>query len=136
MLFRSDIQDVLGLANIQTPKSITLFVPEQWKFEFFQQFKDLFANTKNPGDIIKALMQTELRKHGDTIVKLIPKFCKEPGIIPDFLLGQKKEATLLEEAAQNLQKRFNCTVKVVKEQDSTEQKAKNSWPGKPAILVN
>ena len=94
-----------------------------------------FEKTRNPGDIIKHLMQTELRKHGDTIAKLVPKLVAEPARIPPVILGQKKEFAAFLAVKDQLAKTYSCSVEIVKEQDSQEPKAKNAMPGKPALVV-
>jgi len=131
----SDIADVLVLIG-KKPVEITLFVAEQWKYDFFSEFKKQFETVKNPGELVKVIMQTDLRKHGEFIVKMIAKLVKEPGIVPTFIAGQKAEIKIIKAAKGLLTKKYSCVVTVVKAQKSTEPKARNALPGKVAILIS
>lgn len=132
---KADINGVLKLTKILKPMAIKLFIAEQWKSDFYKEFKAQFEKTKNPGDIIKLLMQTELREHGDVISKMVPKLINEPARIPPIILGQKKELAAFQSFKDQLAKDYGCSVEIVKEQDSREPKAKNALPGRPAIVV-
>ncbi len=132
---KQDINGVLKLTNILKPMAIKLFIADNWKHAYFKEVKNQFEKTKNPGEIIKRLMQSELRKHGETISKLTPKLMAEPGRIPPIILGQKKELEAFQSFKEQLAKDYSCSVEIVKEQDSKEQKARNALPGKPAIVV-
>ncbi|MBS3124724.1 leucine--tRNA ligase [Candidatus Woesearchaeota archaeon] len=134
-LFVKDVQDVMTLAKVQKLSEISLFVAQKWKHRLYAQVKKLLDSTRNPGEILKALMQTPLRKQGETVTKIVPKLVQDESRIPEFVLGQRKELQIFEQAKQRLEKLFGCTVRIIKEQDSNEPKAKQAMPGKPAILV-
>lgn len=130
-----DVTDVLKLAKLEQANEITLIVAEDWKYELCTHVKKELGKTRNAGDILKSLMQTELKKHGQAITKLVPKFVNDPSKLPLHVLNQQKETDALERAKDYLAKRYNCTISVVKEHDSAETKAKQAMPGKPAIIV-
>jgi hypothetical protein len=69
------------------------------------------------------------------ISKMTPKLIAEPARIPPVILGQKKELAAFQALKDQLAKNYGCSIEIVKEQDSKEQKAKNALPGKPAIVV-
>ena len=130
-----DINDVLKLTKILKPMAIKLFIADNWKHEYYKEFRRLFEKTKNPGEIIKSLISGELRKHGDAISKMTPRLAADPGRVPSHILGQKKELAAFNEMKEQLAKEFSCSVEIVREQDSQEPKAKNALPGKPAIVI-
>ncbi len=130
----SDIRNIVTLKKI-TPKKLTLFSAEQWKFDLFADVKKHFEKTKNVKEIMDALMKGEYRKHAEFVAKTVPKLVTEPGRIPTFILGQKKEATLLTDLKDRLSKEFSCPIEIVLEQNSAEPKAKFALPGKPAMLI-
>ncbi len=132
---KADINDVLKLTKILKPMAIKLFIADQWKHAFFKEVKTQFEKTRNPGDIIKHLMQTDLRKHGDAISKLVPKLIAEPSKVPPVILGQKKELAAFQAMKDELAKTYSCSVEIVREQDSQEPKARNALPGKPALVI-
>ena len=84
---------------------------------------------------MKEIIQGDLKKHGEEITKLIPKFIKDTTKIPAVLLDQKTELQTLEEAKDFLAKEYKSTIKIITAESSTEQKAKLSMPAKPSIIV-
>ncbi len=128
-----DIRDVLKLAKIENPKKIMLFVSEPWKYELFKIVKEKIASTRNIGEILKAVMSTDLKRYGQEITKSLPRIIDK---IPERIVGQEDEHKALKSAVENIKSTFGCEVEVIKAQDSKEAKAKNAMPGKPAILVS
>ncbi len=133
-LLTSDIRGVLTMKKM-TPKKITLFSAEQWKFDLYSSVKKHFEKTKNFKEIMDSLMKGDFRKHAEFVAKTVPKLVAEPGRIPTFILGQKKEAELLKQFSAQLSKEFNCPIELLLEQNSAEPKAKFATPGKPAMLI-
>lgn len=132
---RTDISAVLNLAKIDKPKEIKLFVSATWKYDFYKMLVQELEKTKNPGEIIKSLMQTNLRKYGTEITKLVPVFIKDQSRLPINLKTQKEELEFLKSILHLLITEFKCEISVLIAEESNEQKAKNASPGKPAILI-
>ncbi|MBI1969144.1 leucine--tRNA ligase [Candidatus Woesearchaeota archaeon] len=130
-----DVREVLALTKMQKPKNITLFIAEQWKFAFLQELRKAMKETRNPGEIIKSMMQTPLKQHGQDIAKLVPRLLKDETKIPAVVLEQKLEMQAVEENKKRLIEEFACTITVFAAEQSSEAKAKQALPGKPAILV-
>ena len=131
----ADVKGVLEMIGVEKPASITLFVPAQWKYAFIEALLDLFETKTNPGEIIGALMQTELKQYGQQISKLVPKYFKDRSKLPHYLLAFEHESQALMGVAKELARTLNCPVHVELEEHQHHPKAKNSMPGKPAILV-
>ncbi|MBU0460993.1 MAG: leucine--tRNA ligase [Nanoarchaeota archaeon] len=134
-LLRKDISTVMKLAKIEKPKKITLFVSAAWKYDFFKMLKKELDATSNPGDVIKKLMATELKKYGQEITKLVPALVRDRSKLPEIVLDQKKEYSQLSSLNKVLKQEFGCEVVFVKAEDSQEAKAKQAMPGKPAIVL-
>jgi leucyl-tRNA synthetase len=131
---RKDILSVLELAKIDVPKKVRLFVSVKWKYELFNLIKKELEKTRNPGDIIKAVMQTDLRKYGKVVSKLIPALVKHSSRIPETIISQQKEVDALNESLEVFKSEFN-DVEIILADDSSEAKSKQASPGKVAILV-
>ncbi|MBT3814806.1 leucine--tRNA ligase [Candidatus Woesearchaeota archaeon] len=129
----SDIREVMKLAKIDQPKAIKLFVAADWKYGFVEKFKELIKETRNPGEILKTLMQSELKQHGKDISKLVPALIKDQSKLPAKELTKKNEIAALEESKGLIAEEFGCSVEVVI--DSDHNKAKSAMPGKVGILV-
>ena len=132
---RSDILSVLQLAKIESPEKITLFVSNEWKRQLLEKMKEQLEITRIPGEILKAVMQTDLKKHGSEITKIVPRLANDTSKIPKIILAEDREYTALKEAVEVLGKEFKCNIEILKESESKEQKAKQAMPGKPAILI-
>ena len=130
-----DIRKVKELAKIETISKITLIVSPNWKYELFTKIKSLLEKTRNPGDIMKELMSSDLKKYGQEITKIVPAVMKDNSKLPTVILDQKTELKSLKDNSDEIAKLFNAKVEVVVAEDSKEMKAKNASPGKPAILV-
>ena len=131
-----DIRNVLTLTKIEKPKKITLFVPEQWKYDLMTELKEQLAKTRNPGEILKTMMaKTEFKKHGQDISRIVPAAVKDESKIPKIILNQEEEHKALNEVTDQIAKEFGAEIEIIKAQDSKEAKAKNAQPSKPAILV-
>lgn len=132
---RKDIYAVLKLLKIDKPRKIRLFVAELWKYEFMDELKKEVSRTKYSEEIIKKLMATNLKKYGNEISKLVPQLIKNNSKIPAFVLGQKVELNLMREAAELYKEEMKVDIEVIAAEKSSEIKAKQSLPGKVAILV-
>ncbi len=131
----SDIKAVLELTNIKSPKKITLFVSSAWKYDYVSALKKQIEKTRNPGEILKAMMQTDLKGYGQEISKLTPKLVADISKLPEVVLDLKTEFDSLNNNKEFLAREFSAKVEIVKADDSKEAKAKAAMPGKVAILV-
>lgn len=129
---RADIRTVLELTKIAKPSAITLFVAPQWKYDLVKLVKEKSQSTRNAGEIIKAIMATPLRQHGQDIMKLVPKLIAKA---PDVILDEASELKALTATTQALSAEYGCPITVVKASESQDVKARVAMPGKPAILV-
>ena len=132
---RKDIIEVLKLAKIEKPTAITLFVSEKWKYNLIEKLKELAKISRNTNELMKELMSTNLKQYGSEIAKLVPKFLDDKIKIPQFVLEQETELQALRDASENYEEEFKCRIEVISAEKSKEPKAKQSWPGKAAILV-
>jgi leucyl-tRNA synthetase len=127
---RKDIFAVIELTKKQ-PKKIHLFVSENWKYDLFRTVKAELEKTHDTGAIIKALMATDLKKHGQDISKLVPRLVSNQAKLPVVVSSQDKELQALKEASWE----FDAEVIITRTEESKEPKARQALPGKPAILL-
>ena len=132
----SDIEEVLKLTDIPRPKSIKRVVSADWKYDYVRELKRLLAKIFNPGEILKELMKTDLKEYGQEISKMTPRFVSDQGKLPKVVLEQTEELKILNEMKKTIEARFNSKVEIELAEKSKEQKAKNAFPGKPAIIVS
>lgn len=128
-----DINQVLKLAKIEKPHEITFFVATDWKGQLCKKVKESLASTRDIGQLMKTIIPDFKQYPG--AAELIQKLAKDPSKIPPVIHQQEAEYQNLTDALAFLKEEFHCEVKVVKEQDTQEGKAKQAMPGKPALLV-
>jgi leucyl-tRNA synthetase len=129
----NDIKSVLELAKISSPTEIELIISEEWKYKFYSMVKELVSNgIRNTGELSKHIMSSELKKHGQDIMKVLPKMVDK---LPEQVLTQGTELNAFNEANGLISKMFDCAVRVVTAENSKEIKARQAVPGKPAIVV-
>jgi leucyl-tRNA synthetase len=130
-----DVKQIMTLAKVENPKKIVLIVADEWKYSFLNELTKLMEKTRNQGEIIKEIMSSDLKKHGQSIVNIVQKILKDSSKMPRIILSQNQELEYLKSNSTMLKKEFDCEILVLKESESKEQKAKNAMPGKPAIVV-
>ncbi len=128
-----DIQSVFKLAKIEKPKSITLFVSKQWKYELYELLHDKIKETRNPGELLKFVMGTELKQYGKDISKILPKIVKSG--LRTTLLTKTEEKDAIASALDFFKDTYGCKITVQDADESDNPKANNAMPGKTAILV-
>jgi len=128
-----DVKSVLELAKIENPKAIEIIISEEWKYEFYNHVKTLVSSgMRNIGELSKSIMNSELKKHGQEIMKMLPKIIDK---FPEQILSQEQEKDAFLAVRIDLSAKFNCDVLIVAAEHSKEAKAKQANPGKPAIVV-
>ena len=132
---RKDIVEIMKLVKIGKPEKITIFIADKWKYDFMNKLKEKMKETRNVNELLKAIMNTDLRIYSNEISKLMPKLLKDETRIPQIVLDQDSEFHALNDASEELALEFKCKVEVVVAEKSSEIKAKQSLPGKVAILV-
>jgi leucyl-tRNA synthetase len=131
----SDIQAVLKLAKVSSPKKITVFVSLPWKYALFKDARKMMEKTRNPKEVLgKVLTKKDFKTHSKEISAFLPKLVAT-GKIPEVILNQKEEVAILEENKTFFETEFKCSVVIVPADSSEEKKALQAMPGKVALLV-
>jgi hypothetical protein len=81
------------------------------------------------------MLSGKLKQHGQEIMKMLPGLLKDPSKIPNVELTSKDEHKSLQDNKKKLETEFGCEIIIEYADHSQEPKAKNSWPGKPALVV-
>ena len=130
---REDINSVLTLLKLKSPKKITLLVAHPWKYELYTILKAELQNSRDFKVLICAVMKNDsLKRYAKDITKIIQKVAKT-GI--DFVSNQDVEFTTINQSKEFFENEFKAKIEVIKAQDSSENKANQAVPGKVAILV-
>jgi leucyl-tRNA synthetase len=147
-LVRRDIIALQDLTGLTKPNKIILILPEEWKYSFLINLKKEMEKTRNPGELIKALIQKD-KANGQAIARLVPMFVKSPDKLPVTIIPAADEKKVLVNGIKELEQEFKTKFEVLLEKDSKHEttkagllsaqsyaldKAKQAMPGKPAIV--
>jgi leucyl-tRNA synthetase len=131
----SNIRKNLQLKGIDKPSSVTLYQADTWKYGFVRSFKNGFATIKNPKDLAEHIAQEVPDAPKDDLLKLTAAVVKNMKLLPLIDRTAEEERALLEATAARLRDELSCPVAIGDSTSSTDQKAKNGLPGKPAIII-
>jgi len=132
-----DVRNIQKITKTADFKNMTLIVAEDWKTGVLQTTLGEFGKGKKQGDIMKIIMQdATLKLKGKQVNSIVDKVVKNPGKFSSPFTGQEAEFTFLDAAKEMLAHKLNCSIIVVKEQESDNPKASQAFPGKPAIVLH
>ena len=126
-----DIKAIRELATI-SPTKVQIFVSAPWKYVFYKKLMQEIKHTRVVSQLIE---KTKDDEHMDQIPKLIQAALKDQSKIPEIILDQDTEVSALNKYKDALSNRVGLQVEILKEQDSTNPKAKSALPDKPAIFL-
>jgi len=127
-----DVNQVQKFAKIENLKKIKFVIANDWKYSFIKKFKDMIEVERNVGVLIKSLMDKE---HAKEISALIPALLKNPTKVPIIVLTQKEELKIIEGSKKIFEEKFECKFEIELAEKSSEIKAGNAMPGKPAVII-
>ncbi len=132
----SDFETVLKLAGIESPKEVTIIPAPGWKYELCRILKEELKKTRDQRVLINTcLSEKDLKPHGQDIAKIVHAVLKDPGKLPEIVIGKEKELEAYESVKETIKDEYKAAVKIEEAEKSKEQKAKQAMPGKPAIVV-
>lgn len=132
----NDIASIMKILKTDMSK-VTLIVAASWKHDVLEKVLALLKEGKKTGDAIKQLMtDPELKKLGKFIPAFVNKIAKDPWGIEKYprFTSQDDEFAAAEDAKLLSGKKFS--IEIVKEEESTENKAEQAIPGRPAIIIS
>ncbi len=129
---KEDIQYVINLTKIKSPKNITIIIAPKWKYDLYESVNKLLKkDIRNPSEIIKNLMQKEFKIYGKEIPKIVMSIIKNP----ELVLGKSIESKFFKENQDRFEKSFNCKISIEDADKFKNPKSNHALPGKPAILI-
>jgi len=130
------INNILKVIQIEKIQQIKLIVAQTWKFSLFQIISEEFNKGTPRPDIMKKVMQTDLRKYGKEINLILENIYKSAKILPAILLDQDEELAFYEAIKETIENKFSASIQIMKEEDAvSDKKAGRAIPGKPGITI-
>jgi leucyl-tRNA synthetase len=131
-----DINNIKMVMKTDQINSISIIIADDWKLKLYEVLMPLLEETKNQGEIMKNLMQNnDLKKYSKQIGKIVSRLLKNVGKFPKFSLSPEDEYEFFDEIKPIIEMKYKSNIKVIFEKDSTEQKASQALPSKPAIVI-
>jgi leucyl-tRNA synthetase len=130
---RLDILRIKDLAKLEKISKVKIFIAPKWKWRGLAIVKSACNAKPDFGAAIKAVMaDNELKSKGADV----PAFVKTAVAKLNELsqVNEFDEYAAIVQAKPALEKEFG-SIEVIKAEESTESKAKNAFPTKPALLV-
>jgi leucyl-tRNA synthetase len=119
-----DVEHIKTLAKIKKPKKVTIIVSPAWKYDFYASLKKELEKNRDFKTLIE---KTMVKEHAQEIPKIIQSVLKDPTKMPQQIMPQDKELAIL--------KQLKLPFKTEITKTSEHAKAKQAYPGKPAILL-
>jgi len=131
-----DINNIKLALKKNRIEKIEIIIAESWKLKFYTKLISILEETMDSGMIIRRLMQdNDLKRHGKLISLIVRKVLKNVGKFSKFVFSTDDEYQFFEEINPIIMKKFNCKVEIIRERESSEKKAIQSLPGKPALII-
>ena len=124
----SDIEEIKKIANIKA-KNVSLFIAEDWKFGVY---KKVFDSDGDANKITREIMS--IGNYGKATVFFIQNLCKKKNELKE-ILAKEIQFNILEDAKRFIESEIKCSVHLLDADKSENQKARNSTPQKPGILI-
>ncbi len=131
----SDINSILKVIKLPKISKIRLIVAQNWKTKLFNIIAEEFEKGTERKELLKTIMQTDLRQYGKQVNAIVNKILKSPKNLPTIILTQAEEMEFYENIKENLAKKFSATIEIIREEESSEKKATQALPGKPVIII-
>jgi leucyl-tRNA synthetase len=121
----ADIQEILGIARLQNPKTVYIYTTENWKKRVIR----LIAG-KDMKDAMRTVMQdAELRKMGKEVSAFVKKALSER-----ILMEEMDEGVILQDANAFIEEEIGMKVSIDSDYDP-QNKRRFAIPGRPAIYI-
>lgn len=115
---------------------ISIITAADWKYKFMVKLLPLIEKTKNQKEILSVIMEDKtFRAQGKFISQTIGKVLKNLGKYAKSPLSALDEYDFFSQIKPIFEKKYNCKVSIISENDSQEKKAAQALPGKPAIVI-
>ena len=125
-----DINHIKRILKKEKNERIKLILPSSWKYEVFRRAKEMLETGEKLNDLVKIVKELKDKR----VIKIVQKIIKDPGLLKVYIAKDEEEKAL-REAKDFIEREFSCKVEIESEEESSEEKAKFSLPGKPAIII-
>jgi len=130
------INHIILIIKKDNLEEISIITAADWKYKFMLKLLGLVEKSKIQKEILSVIMEDKLfRTHGKFVSQTIEKVLKNLGKYAKSPLSADDEYDFFSHLKPIFEKKYNCKVSILSENDSQEKKAAQALPGKPAIVI-
>jgi len=130
------INHIILIIKKEKLEEISIITAAEWKYKFMINLISLIERTKDQKEVMSFIMEDQLfRTQGKFISQTIGKVLKNLGKYAKSPISALDEYDFFTQIKPIFEKKYNCKVSVISENESQEKKATQSLPGKPAIVI-
>jgi leucyl-tRNA synthetase len=132
----NSINHIILIIKKEKLEEISIITANEWKYKFMLNLLSLIERTKNQKEVMSIIMEDELFKtQGKFVSQTIGKVLKNLGKYAKSPISALDEYDFFTQIKPIFEKKYDCKVSVITENESQEKKATQSLPGKPAIVI-
>jgi len=132
----NSINHIILIIKKEKLEEISIITANEWKYKFMLNLFSLIERTKNQKEVMSIIMEDELFKtQGKFVTQTIGKVLKNLGKYAKSPISALDEYDFFTQIKPIFEKKYDCKVSVITENESQEKKATQSLPGKPAIVI-
>jgi leucyl-tRNA synthetase len=132
----NSINHIILIIKKEKLEEISIITATEWKYKFMLNLFSLIERTKNQKEVMSIIMEDELFKtQGKFVSQTIGKVLKNLGKYAKSPISALDEYDFFTQIKPIFEKKYDCKVSVITENESQEKKATQSLPGKPAIVI-
>ena len=130
------INHIILIIKKEKLEEISIITAADWKYKFMLKLLPLIDNTKVQKEITSIMMEDKtFRTKGKFVSLTIGKVLKNLGKYAKSPLSALDEYDFFIQIKPIFEKKYNCKVSIMSENDSQEKKAAQALPGIPAIVI-
>jgi leucyl-tRNA synthetase len=132
----NSINHIILIIKKEKLEEISIITANEWKYKFMLNLLSLIERTKNQKEVMSIIMEDELFKtQGKFVSQTVGKVLKNLGKYAKSPISALDEYDFFTQIKPIFEKKYDCKVSVITENESQEKKATQSLPGKPAIVI-
>jgi len=124
-----DFEEIKKIAKI-TPKELSIFVAEDWKFEVYNY---VLNNKDKPINQLTSEIMSKKKYEKSTVAFIQGLYKKKDKMLP--IIKRENQISILNEAKAFIESETNCKLDIILSEKSDHQKARQASPAKPGIFI-
>ncbi|MHA1459907.1 MAG: leucine--tRNA ligase [Promethearchaeota archaeon] len=130
------INHIILIIKKEKLEEISIITATEWKYKFMQKLLSSIEKTKDQKEVMSIIVEDKLfRSQGKFVSQTIGKVLKNLGKFPKSPISALDEYDFFKQIKPIFEKKYDCKISVLTENESQEKKATQSLPGKPAIVI-